>query len=461
MKICCCFAIKAPTGLSWPGIGQDYEARKKYYKELLLNHFGEEFEFKFVDRTAQSSDEELQELTQYDGFLMILLAHGTGLGQRMAGMLEHGLIIDDPYGGSGDLIRAANVIKEHQYPLSAVGTTDEKALLKRIATYLAVPKIKKSRILVFNNFEKMSAEKEAELIRSLGTGSTIKRYRGGKAGFDQAAQRVKDTFGIEVISKTLSELQEYLKAVDHTEAEKFANKWISNAQAVVEPKYEDILASAKMHLALKKAKEETRADVVSVNCILLFFAYDLEVYPCMSFFEMNNTGEIGVCEGDLDSSISSIMIRAISNRPGFVSDPFVDTEKNEIVYSHCVASCKPLGPDTEMSPYKIRTHAEDNASSALQVIMPEGYPLTTIKVSTAGKAMSIHSGTSIGNVDHACGCRTKLVCKVQDSQTIMNNWHNELFSWHRVTVYGDYRKELIELARYLGLKVYEEDKEEC
>lgn len=71
--------------------------------------------------------------------------------------------------------------------------------------------------------------------------------------------------------------------------------------------------------------------------------------------------------------------------------------------------------------------------------------------------MSIHSGISAGNVDHECGCRTKLVCKVKDSKRIMQNWHNELFSWHRVTVYGDYREEFKEVANYLGLKIYEED----
>lgn len=461
MKICCCFALKAPTGLSWPGIGADYEARKKHYVNLLQENFGAEYEFVFVDRTAQASDEELRELTVYDGFLMILLAHGTGLGQRMAGMLKHGLIIDDPFGGSGDIIRVANVIKDNNFPLNTVGTTDEEALLQRIRTYLAVPKIQNSRILVFKNFEKMSKEKEAEMMRSIGTGSTIKRYRDGKAGFDESVRKVRDTFGIEVITKTLKDLHEYLEGVDVEEAKLFAKKWIDNADAVVEPKYEDVLESAKLHLALEKAKVDTKADVVSVDCILLFFAYDLDVYPCMSFFEMNSNGEIGICEGDLDSSISSLMIRAISNRPGFVSDPFVDTEKNEILYAHCVASCRPLGPGTPMIPYRIRTHAEDDASSALQVIMPEGYPLTTIKVSTSGKAMSIHSGKSVGNIDCASGCRTKLVCQVNNSKRIMDNWHNELFSWHRVTVFGDYRKELIEVANYLGLKVYEEDKEEC
>jgi len=459
MKINCCFAVKAPTGLSWPGIGQDYEERKTYYRTLLEENFGSEYEFVFTELTAQATDEELRALTGCDGFMMILLAHGTALAQRISGMLKHGLIIDDPFGGSGDIIRVANIIKDRQYPLATVGTQDTQALLHRIRVYLAVPKIQGSRILVFKNFEKMTAEKEEEMKRSIGTGSTMKRYKAGKQGFDETVERIRDVFGITVVMKTLAELNAYMAAVNVDEARAYADKWTREAREVVEPTHDDLVNSAKMYLALEKAKADARADVVSVDCILMFFAYDMAVYPCMSFFEMNNNGEIGVCEGDLDSCVTSIIIRAVSGRPGFVSDPFVDTEANEVVYAHCVASCKPLGPDSAACPYRIRTHSEDHASAALQVILPDGYPLTTVKVSAAARAMNIHSGVSAGNVDHECGCRTKLVCRVPDSKRIMRNWHNELFSWHRVTVYGDYRADLAEIANYLGLKLYEEDRE--
>lgn len=461
IRIACCFAVKAPTGLSWPGIVQDYDARKRYYMELLEKNFGTETAFEFVERTAQATDDELEVLTHYDGFLMILLAHGTALAQRMAGMLQHGLIIDDPYGGSGDAIRVANIIRDHQYPLSVVGTQDTQALLRRIAVYLTVPKLRNSRILVFKNFEKMLPEKEAELKRSIGTGSTMKRYLAGKAGFDRTVEEIQRTFGIQVVMKTLSELKAYEADVDEEAARQYADKWMNNAQETVEPSYEDLLSSAKMHLALEKAKSDVGADVVSVDCILMFFAYDMAVYPCMSFFEMNNNGGIGVCEGDLDACITSLIIHAVTGRPGFVSDPFVDTESNQIVYAHCVASSRPFGPDTPDYPYRIRSHGEDHASAALQVLLPAEYALTTVKVSSAGRAMAIHSGVSAGNVEHACGCRTKLVCKVPDSRRIMRNWHNELFSWHRVTVFGDYRADFMDVATYLGLKLYEEDKEDA
>jgi hypothetical protein len=462
MRICCAYAVKAPTGLSWPGILQNYQKRIEEISGWLKNEITDS-DVTFVNKTvsAGTSDEELLEITQFDGVLVFLLAHGTGIGQRLVSKMRHGLIIDDPFGGSGDLIRISGIIHNEKYPVQTVGTQDMEALLHKIRVYLAVPRIAGSRILVFKNFEKMTPVKEAEMVRSIGTGSTMKRYRAGKAGFDETVRQIKDTFSIDVVMKDLKALKQYMSGVDEEEAKQYAKKWTENAEKVVEPSSSDILAAAKMYLALTEAKKETHADVVSIDCILMFFAYDMGVYPCLSFFEMNNNGEIGICEGDLDSAISSLIIQKISGRPGFVSDPFVDTEKNQITYAHCVASAKPFGPQTSPYPYRIRTHSEDESSAAVQVMLPAGYPVTTIKISAANKAMSIHSGESIGNIDTASGCRTKLVAKIPSSRILLNNWHNELFSWHRVTVFGDYRNDFMDIAQYFNLKVYEEDKENC
>ena len=459
MNIACCFAVKAPTGLSWPGIHQDYEERMNYYKQLMDTNFSyTNFNFEFLILNASTTDNELDEIAKsYDGVIMFLLAHGTALGQRISQKLKHGLIVDDPFGGSGDIIRTTCVVKDEDLPIETIGTLNENALIHKIKVYLAIPQIQSSRILVFKNFAKMSQEKEEELKASIGTGSTMKRYIAGKPGFEKTVNKIKDVFGVDVVVKDLNDLENYKKQIDENKAQEYAKKWKKNAVAVIEPTDKDLFESAKMHLALENAKKDCNADVVSVDCILMFFAYDLGVYPCLSFFEMNNNGEIGVCEGDLEASVTCLISQIVADRPGFVSDPFVDTENNQVVFAHCVASCKPYGPKGPAVPYKIRTHAEDDLSAALQVEMPTNEPLTTFKVSSKDKAMIIHSGVSIGNIDHKCGCRTKLVESVSSGKQIMKNWHNEMFSWHRVTVIGDYRKDFTDIAKYLGLKLYEED----
>jgi len=40
----------------------------------------------------------------------------------------------------------------------------------------------------------------------------------------------------------------------------------------------------------------------------------------------------------------------------------------------------------------------------------------------------------------------------------MDNYHFDLFSWHRVTCYGDHRTARLNLACLYGMEIYEEDR---
>ena len=39
-------------------------------------------------------------------------------------------------------------------------------------------------------------------------------------------------------------------------------------------------------------------------------------------------------------------------RPGYISDPVIDTSKRQIIYAHCVASNKAFGPKGAANPYR-------------------------------------------------------------------------------------------------------------
>ena len=91
--------------------------------------------------------------------------------------------------------------------------------------------------------------------------------------------------------------------------------------------------------------------------------------------------------------------------------------------------------------------------ASVQVIFPEGEKLTTINVYNAEDCACIHSSVSIGNAGNDAGCRSKLVAKC-NAQKILENW---MPIWHRVTVYGDYRKDFMDLFKLKSLNVIEED----
>ena len=43
-------------------------------------------------------------------------------------------------------------------------------------------------------------------------------------------------------------------------------------------------------------------------------------------------------------------------RPGYISDPVMDTARRQIIYAHCVAPNRALGPAGPETPFEILSH---------------------------------------------------------------------------------------------------------
>jgi hypothetical protein len=209
-----------------------------------------------------------------------------------------------------------------------------------------------------------------------------------------------------------------------------------------------------MYLAMRSLMKQYGTENIPMNCLGGFGAGQIEAYPCLGFRQLLNEGRQGVCEAMPADSICMLMGRYLTGRPGYVSDPALDTSRNQICYSHCMAHTKVFGPDGPANPFRIRTlHNRDPRGCCAQSFMPEGYLTTTFQVYLGSKTMVIHQARTTGNLDVDRGCRTQLAGEVRgDIGKLFDHWD----AWHRVTLYGDVRGPLGELGRALGLKVVEE-----
>jgi hypothetical protein len=150
-----------------------------------------------------------------------------------------------------------------------------------------------------------------------------------------------------------------------------------------------------------------------------------------------------------------VILGHLVGRPGFISDPVIDTSKNQIIYAHCVGPTKVFGPQGASNPYHIRSHSEDRKGAAIRSLLPLGYLVSTLEFHPLRKEVIFHQGKAVENVDDDRACRTKLAAEVKgDIEKLMNEW--DQWSWHRVTVYGDVKEPVRELAKALKLKVVEE-----
>jgi hypothetical protein len=87
--------------------------------------------------------------------------------------------------------------------------------------------------------------------------------------------------------------------------------------------------------------------------------------------------------------------------------------------------------------------------------MPLGEMTTTLLFDAGKKQVIMHQGLTVENVDEDMACRNKLAVEVKgDVFKLLNEW--DQWGWHRVTLFGDYKRAVYQLAGLLGFGVLEE-----
>ena len=423
----------------WPYEGYDYDKRKN---QIIRNLKTNCPDIEFMPVTlckAEQAEALVKESKNIDGYVVYMLGIWTGAGNVIARSGYPTIFVDDLYGGSGELLTSLSNAKKEKLPVVGIASSNFQDVANAIKLFKVIRSMKEAKIL-----DVVDAEQ-----------------RGGITPLSSYTNSIKELFGTQVIKMSSDELISYYNAVNESEADKWADKWINEALKVVEPSRDNIVKSAKMYLALKRAMEDRGANAVTVDCLGLLYKNKLPAYPCLAFFQMNNEGLTGVCEADLDSTVTQLLMRYLTGRPGYVSDPVIDTATNQIIYAHCVASNKVFGPAGPSNPYLIRSHCSDRkyrSEASVQSLMPLGEVVTTLKINVLEKAMSIHQGRTVANVEEDRGCRTKLAAQV-DAEKILDNWNKKAnWGWHRVTFYGDWKRQIMKLATLLGIRMFEEDK---
>jgi len=389
-------------------------------------------EMEFASSILHSTEEAKQlieeEREQFDGYLVYMTAMWEKIEQVFARKARPVVISDDLYAGSGGVLSANSVIEKERLPVVTVASSNFRDTVEAVRLFDVMRRMRDAKILVVA--DQRTSASDLQRVEPLGT---------MLVGIDSG------------------QLREYYDKAAEEEAQHYQERWMSEALKVVEPDAQEILRSARMYLALRAAMEEAEADAVTVDCLGLYYSGKLPAYPCLGFFQLNNEGSTGVCEADVDSTLCQLMLRYLTGRPAYVSDPVIDTAANQIVYAHCVSTNRVFGPEGPSNPFIIRSHAEDLKGASVQSLMPLGEMVTSIKINPSENAFAVHNARTVANVHDDKGCRTKLAAEV-DTGTVMENYHFDIFGWHRVTCYGDYRKTCLNLAKLYGFKTYEEDR---
>jgi hypothetical protein len=300
----------------------------------------------------------------------------------------------------------------------------------------------------------------AEAIRPFRAIHRLKETRVLHVNFNDAdakyCQAIKEKFGTEIISLKLADLEKAWKECDPAECQADADRWLREAEKIVEPSKADVLKGATMYITMKNLLAQHKAQAVTMNCLGMGLLDRGMGYPCLGFVRFNNQLLAGVCEADLKSTMTQLMFTYLVGRTGFVTDPVFDYSNNTIIHAHCVAATQMQGPDTKPSPYHIRTHLEDGRGVSLQVRLPVGGKVCMARL-IGTDIMLFSTGDAVDSPMVDRGCRSKLTMRVDNPERFLENWSCGL---HRVVFYGDHTRDLNRYCRFMKIRVLREGAED-
>ncbi|MDZ7373729.1 MAG: hypothetical protein ONB23_07135 [candidate division KSB1 bacterium] len=370
-------------------------------------------------RTTEDLPAFQAKLGEVDGLLVFNLTSGVGrLLEAILGMGYPTVLFSQPYSGHDWSWIGQRTARGDR--VDVVSSSDFEDLLPYLRIFDAIRRVRQTTILcIRQNREK-----------------------------DDFSRQLEQHYGVKVIFPGYHELKKAFERADTRRAAELADPFIARAIRMVEPSRTDVVNSMRLYLAVCELLREYDAEVITIDCLGGFQRGDLPAYPCVAWTLLNNAGQIGVCEADLASTMTQILGQYLTGKPGFVSDPVIDTKTNTVIHAHCVAATRMDGPDGPEAPYLIRTHMEDNKGVSLQVKMRIGQAITLAKLADVN-TMILSTGEIIDNPDGPRGCRTKVATKVADADRMLHNYRGGL---HRLLFYGDHVGDFVKLGRLIGYR---------
>ncbi len=464
------YALHAPQqpGPDWPNKGFDFKPVMERVNRVLVKKCRD---IDFVTSLATGPEQAQKILDEdkannIDGYLVYQLNCWNRVVQTIATSGKPVLYADFQFGGSGGFLAyVAEFIRKQTRNVGYVASSHMEDLVAAVRCFpQASQQGGASFSEVIQQVRVASTPKAAmphfrsDTLQTLNPQDCIERLKGCKIlavrGQEQGA--VPPILGIPIEHVPFSVVNDAWMAADKEEARAIADRWEKTATSVKGVPRETLEQSAAMYLAQKAVLKKYNANAITINCLGGFYGGHIHAYPCLGFHQLLNEGLVGACECDVRSTATMVAMTTLTQgRPGYISDPVLDTGKRQIIYAHCVASNRPFGPQERGNPFQILTHSEDRQGASVRSLLPTGYLTTTVEVSQDRKEFLIHQAKAVANDPDDRACRTKLCGEpVGDIEKLFREW--DQWGWHRVTYYGDLKAPIKALADAVGWKVIEE-----
>ncbi|MEM3695232.1 MAG: hypothetical protein QXJ11_04665 [Candidatus Bathyarchaeia archaeon] len=271
----------------------------------------------------------------------------------------------------------------------------------------------------------------------------LSRVQGGR-------EAIKKRFGIELEYVQSEDVMKRWEKIDDAVAEQLVEKWMREADKIVEPSKTDVKAVAKLYILMKDLLSEKNAQAIT----MAYGDNPLPV-PCFAYTNLRDEGIPAACEADIISLLSMVILHYVAEKPCFMGNTFVDTKDDALVLSHCVCPRKMEGYNADASPYILRRYHTESFTGSLTafVKMKIGQEVTVCRLSGDLKNMVVANGVIMDctEMDSERYCRITVKVKIKNSREFVHKTSGN----HHVMVYGDYREQLKRLNSLLNINTIE------
>jgi hypothetical protein len=233
-------------------------------------------------------------------------------------------------------------------------------------------------------------------------------------------------------------LEAYRNA-DREKAESLAKKWMSEAEKVLEPTFEDVVKSAMVYLAMKRVIEDMKANAAYVLWCGQF-TKELGTKMCFALAKLADDGyPVGCWRGE--NLLPLLILHTVSQKPIFVCEAFT-REGKIITLRHCFAP-------TTITPhrYVLRRWRNMEGTVTGYCQLPKG-EVTLVNCGIDDKLVVV-KGKVVDCKDlGGDNCRMTVWVKLENEDVVRSFVGREF-----AMVYGNYEREAKQTGRMLGLQV--------
>ncbi len=311
----------------------------------------------------------------------------------------------------------------------------------------------------------------AQIERLARVGRAIHTLQGARIGLmgehpdgfdtcDYNAQDLDTLFGTEVVPFALDSLLKDAAGIPSEARQVVVERAALLADNLSEMDADGVNGTAGVYVALRKAADQHGLDGVAVRCWPEFFT-ELGCAACGAMSMLNDERCPASCEADVNGTVTSLLLQSISGGLAFITDLVsIDGESDTGVFWHC--GLAPAGMADPQAEILATVHSNRQLPLLFEFPLKPGRVTLARLHRTAAQGVAgadayrlVIGGGEMQRANKSFTGTSGVIRFDVSATNVLDTVMGAGLEHHFNITYGDYRQELRDFARLVGLDVLE------